>query len=402
MKPRTPPILVTAVAATVGALLTLGIGLVALGADDALHLVVPLAAAIVLTIAVTSLATRSLVRASLRVRFASVGAFATLIGLVNLGVLASLMLVSEKDAILVAALLVYSTAAAIGAAFTVARRSSDAVEQLAEASREIAAGDLSARVGTLGGGRELESLGEALDGMTERLERSLAKERAFEERRRDLVVAVSHDLRTPLAGLRAMAEAIEDGVVSDPETIHVYSAQMRGLVESLTHLVDDLFEFVQLDAGAIEAETERALVADVVGAAVAACDAQALEKGLDLRLELGDAAAAMCSPRLARVVQNLLQNAIRHTPADGTVIVAARRDGAGIELAVEDSGEGIAPEAAERIFEPFWRGDSARASDGSGLGLALAKRIVEALEGRIEVSSEPQGGARFAVLLPGG
>lgn len=392
----------TAAAATIGALLTLGISLAALGSEDALHLVLPLAGAIVLTVVVTSLATRGLARTSLRVRFASVAAFATLIGLVNLGVLASLMLVSEKDAILIAALFVYSTAAAIGAGIAAARRASDAVERLADASRKIAAGDLSARVGTVGGGRELESLAEALDGMAARLERTLASERAFEDRRRDLVVAVSHDLRTPLAGLRAMAEAIEDGVVSDPETIHAYSAQMRGLVESLTHLVDDLFEFVQLDAGAIETETERALLADVVSSAVAACDAQAIQKGLELRLDLGDAAAVMCSPHLTRVVQNLLQNAIRHTPADGTVIVAARREGNGIELAVEDTGEGIAPESAERIFEPFWRGDSARASDGTGLGLALAKRIVEALEGRIEVSSEPHGGARFAVLLPGG
>lgn len=402
MSIRSSPVFVTAAAATIGALLTLGISLAALGSEDALHLVLPLAGAIVLTVVVTSLATRGLARTSLRVRFASVAAFATLIGLVNLGVLASLMLVSEKDAILIAALFVYSTAAAIGAGIAAARRASDAVERLADASRKIAAGDLSARVGTVGGGRELESLAEALDGMAARLERTLASERAFEDRRRDLVVAVSHDLRTPLAGLRAMAEAIEDGVVSDPETIHAYSAQMRGLVESLTHLVDDLFEFVQLDAGAIETETERALLADVVSSAVAACDAQAIQKGLELRLDLGDAAAVMCSPHLTRVVQNLLQNAIRHTPADGTVIVAARREGNGIELAVEDTGEGIAPESAERIFEPFWRGDSARASDGTGLGLALAKRIVEALEGRIEVSSEPHGGARFAVLLPGG
>lgn len=400
MKPRSSSLLVTAVAASGGALLSLAIAYVALEPADAGHLVAPLLAAIVLTVGATALASRALAKATLRVRFAAVGAFAALIGLVNLAVLASLMVVSEMDAILVASLLVYSTAAAVGAGVVAARRSSDAVERLAHASRLIADGDLSVRVGPVGGGRELEDLAQTLDGMTDRLERSLRSERAAEERRRDLVVAVSHDLRTPLAGLRAMAEAIEDGVVSDPATIHSYSARMRDSVESLSRLVDDLFEFVQLDAGAIEAETERALVADVISSAVAACDEQALQKGLALRTELGDAAAATCSPRLGRVVQNLLQNAIRHTPSDGTVLVAARLEGDEIELAVEDSGEGMEAEAAARVFEPFWRGDSARAGEGAGLGLALAKRIVEALEGRIEVSSEPQRGSRFAVLIP--
>ena len=108
----------------------------------------------------------------------------------------------------------------------------------------------------------------------------------------------------------------------------------------------------------------------------------------------------LCSPRLIRVLQNLLQNAIRHTPADGTVRMEALRRPAGLEVIVKDSGEGIAPEALDRVFEPFWRGDAARSSDGSGLGLALAKRIVESLGGEIEVQSEPARGSRFAVLLP--
>jgi two-component system sensor histidine kinase BaeS len=108
----------------------------------------------------------------------------------------------------------------------------------------------------------------------------------------------------------------------------------------------------------------------------------------------------VCSPRLTRVLQNLLQNAIRHTPSDGTISVRGTRLGSAIELAVEDSGEGIEPEAVGRIFEPFWRGDAARATDGAGLGLALAKRIVESLGGEIEVSSRPSLGSRFAIRLP--
>jgi signal transduction histidine kinase len=216
------------------------------------------------------------------------------------------------------------------------------------------------------------------------------------------VTAVSHDLRTPLAGLRAMVEAIDEGVVDDPATIRRYVGEMRGAVDSLVVLVDDLFELVQLDAGAIEAESERARVEDVVRSAIAACDAQATEKGLALEASLADAGGASCSPRVTRVVQNLLQNAIRHTPADGTVRVEARHGRDGLEVVVEDSGEGIEPAALERVFEPFWRADRSRSGDGAGLGLALAKRIVEALGGRIDAESSPARGSRFAVILPEG
>jgi signal transduction histidine kinase len=145
---------------------------------------------------------------------------------------------------------------------------------------------------------------------------------------------------------------------------------------------------------------ERARIDQVVRAAVAACDLQATEKRVKLETRLAGAEGATCSPRLTRVVQNLLQNAIRHTPADGTVRVEARNGSSRLEVVVEDSGEGIEPAALARVFEPFWRADGARSADGSGLGLALAKRIVESLGGRIYVESEPAHGSRFSVTLP--
>ncbi|MGH2954655.1 MAG: HAMP domain-containing sensor histidine kinase [Solirubrobacterales bacterium] len=399
---RVPPLLLAGLAAVLGALVTLAIALAALDPTDVEHLLVPLAVAVALTVAVTAIATRTLGGASLRLRFVAIAAFATLIGLVNLGVLAALMAVSDKDATMLAILLAYALAAAVGAALAVARASTAAVERLSATARGMAEGDLEARAGSVGGGAELDALASTLDDMAARLGASLERERAIEAQRRDLIVAVSHDLRTPLADLRAMTEAIADRVVDDPDTIRRYSARIADSVDSLAAMVDDLFEFVQLDAGAIEAERERARVEQVVRSAVSACDAQASEKGLMVRTELGDAGDLACSPRLTRVVHNLLQNAIRHTPADGTVLVAARRDENGLELAVEDSGEGIDPAHAERVFEPFWRGDAARSGEGSGLGLALAKRIVDALGGRITVESEPARGSRFAVLLPRG
>jgi signal transduction histidine kinase len=359
-----------------------------------------LPAAIAVTIGATALVAPQLARASMRVRFVSIAAFATLVGLANLAALAFLMVVSGHHAVQIAVLLVYATAAGVGAALATARASTDAVERLSAAARSIADGDLGTRVGPLDSGKELDSLAATLDEMAERLDASIRRERAAEAQRRDLVTAVSHDLRTPLSGLRAMAEAIDDGIVEDPVTVRRYVGEMRGAIDSLVTLVDDLFELVQLDAGAIDAESERARVGDVVRSAVAACDAQAAEKGLVLETSLGTAAAARCSPRLTRVVQNLLQNAIRHTPGDGTVRVEARRDAEALELVVEDSGEGIDSAIAGRVFEPFWRGDEARVSPGSGLGLALAKRIVEGLGGSINLESEPAHGSRFAVVLP--
>jgi two-component system sensor histidine kinase SaeS len=297
-------------------------------------------------------------------------------------------------------LLVYSIGSGVAAALVSARAATSALDRLTRTSQALADGDLEARVGRLGAGPELELLGQTLDEMADRLGRSIARERAAEARRRDLVTAVSHDLRTPLASLQAMVEVVADGVVDDGDTIRRYAGEMRRAVGSLAQLVDDLFELVQLDAGAIEAEADRARLVDVVQSALAACEAQASEKGLVLESRLDSREDCLCSPHLVRVLQNLLQNAIRHTPADGTVRMEARRGPDGLEFVVEDTGEGIPEEALQHVFEPFWRGDASRSGNGAGLGLALAKRIVEALGGQIKVESRPARGSRFAVMLP--
>jgi two-component system sensor histidine kinase BaeS len=175
---------------------------------------------------------------------------------------------------------------------------------------------------------------------------------------------------------------------------------MRRSLEQLATMVDDLFELTQLDAALIQAETKRARLDDVVRSAVVAVELQAADKGLALVQDLGRAEDVVCSPRVARVLQNLLANAVRHTPADGTVTIEAGRHGDLLHLSVEDTGEGMAPEDLSRVFEPFFRVDPARSGPGAGLGLALAKRIVEALGGRISAESRPQAGSRFHVELP--
>jgi signal transduction histidine kinase len=399
---RWRPIALAAVVAASGAGGTILAGAAAgMGAGEVAHLAALMLPAVGATLVAVWAARPLLRRATFRQRLMSVALVAVVASLANLAVLAGLMFVSAHDATLMAALVVYSVGAGAGVALVLARDTTSAVDRLTHSALELAEGNLDARVGPIDGGPELQALGSALDETATRLQASIAAERAGEAKRRDLITAVSHDLRTPLAGLRAMVEAIDDGVVDDPPSLRRYVGEMRRQVQSLVVLVDDLFELVQLDAGAIEAESERARLADVVGSAVAACGAQAAEKRLVVEQRLNSAGETLCSPRLVRVLQNLLQNAIRHTPADGTVRIEARPEAGGVEVVVEDGGEGIPPESADLVFEPFWRGEAARTSPGSGLGLALAKRIVETLGGAISVRSDSTTGARFAVLLPG-
>jgi signal transduction histidine kinase len=389
------------VVAGVGALGTLATG-VAMGmhASELVHLAALLAPALVVTLVAIAVARPLLARSSMRQSLVAVAIVGAVVGLANLVVLARQMFVNDHDATTLAVLFLYSTGAGIGAALALARAQSRAVARLAETARALGEGDIDARVGTLEGGPELDTLAVTLDDMATKLQAAMERERRIERTRRDLMTAVSHDLRTPLSSLRAMVEAIEEGVIDDTPSLRLYAVEMRRSVSQLVSMVDDLFEMVQLDEGAIETETHRARLVDIVSSAVAAVEVQAREKRLSLVTNLNGAEDAPCSPRVTRVLQNLLVNAVRHTPADGTVRVRASRSLDWLEVAVEDTGEGMAPEDLAHVFEPFFRADPARSGAGAGLGLALARRIVESLGGRIEAESRPAVGSRFSVQLP--
>jgi signal transduction histidine kinase len=400
---RWRPLFLATSAALAGAVGTLAVGAATgMPGDELGHLTLLLLPALGVTMAVAFAFAPLLSRASFAQRLVAVTLIAVLMAVGNLAVLAQLMFVSDHDATQVAILLAYSLGAALGVAIVLSRASSRAIDRLAGTARRLGQGDLDARPGRVDAGPELDALAATLDEMARRLQESLENARAADKQRRDLITAVSHDLRTPLSSLRAMVEAVDDGVVDDPVTLRRYTTEMRGAVESLVALVDDLFELVQLDAAAIRSEAHSIRLAEAVSAAIGACSAQAAAKGLLLETRLNGAGAEPCSPRLGRVLQNLLQNAIRHTPGDGSVRVEATRGPQGLTVVVADSGEGIPSEALERVFDPFWRGDAARATEGSGLGLTLAKRIVESLGGQIGVESEPHRGSRFAVALPAG
>jgi signal transduction histidine kinase len=368
--------------------------------SEVAHLAGLLAPAIVVTVVAALLASRLLQRTSLRQRYLAIAAVGTLVALGNLLALTRAMFVSAHAATVLAVVLTYASAAGLAAAFVSARSSATALDDVTTTARRIGDGDLSARVGPLDAGPELDRLAETLDLMAARLQGVRDQEQRVERTRRDLISAVSHDLRTPLANLRAMAEAIDEGVVDDRETFRRYAGEMHRAVAQLSSLVDDLFELVQIDTLAIGGEADRARLDDVVASAVATVQAEASRKSLCLTTELAGSEDVPCSPHLTRVLQNLLVNAVRHTPPEGSIRVEGRRGATDVRLAVEDTGEGIAADDLPFVFDPFYRVDSARAGNGAGLGLALADRIVRALGGRIEVASRPDRGSRFDVTLP--
>ena len=230
----------------------------------------------------------------------------------------------------------------------------------------------------------------------------IAQRDAAEGARRDLVAAVSHDLRTPLTSLRLLAAAVEDDLV-DREERHRYLQQMSVHIRSLSSLIEDLFELSRLEAGEIQWSLAQVRIDDLVAETVEAMRAQADAKRVAVQASLpADLAPARANPeKLQRVLFNLIQNAIRHTPMDGSVTVLAKSNGATIEVEVADTGEGLPVAERERAFEPFYRGGvaSARSGDGTGLGLTICRAIVEAHGGTIWFADSP-GGARVRFSLP--
>jgi signal transduction histidine kinase len=390
-----------AIVAAAGGVASLIVGMVmGMPGSELLHLVGYLLPAAAVTVVAATLAGPLLDRASIRQRFVAIAVVAAAVSIANVVVLAMQMFVDDHDATLIAVLLLYAIGAGIAAALVVGSRASDAIRAVEATARRLGTGDLDARTGPIDAGPELATLAETLDEMAERLHRAQERERDADRMRRDLITTVSHDLRTPLASLRAMTEAIEDGVIDDPPTLRRYVAEMRRSVGQLGALVDDLFELTQLDAGVIVSDGRRSPLGELVDMAISSVEHQARDKGVRVVSDLAGAGEASCSPRVVRVLQNLLVNAVRHTPADGTIRVEAELTPGRVLIAVEDSGDGIALEDVPRIFDPFFRADPSRSGPGAGLGLALAKRIVEALGGRIWAGPGASAGARFAVELP--
>lgn len=252
---------------------------------------------------------------------------------------------------------------------------------------------------------ELTALAAELEQTSARLAEAQAQAAALERSRRELVAWVSHDLRTPLAGVRAMVEALEDRVVEDDETVARYYATMRREIDRLAGLVNDLFELSRIQSGALALDIESVALDELVGDAVAGAAIAASAKGIDLRGEVGEPSPVveLSTPEMVRVVRNLLDNAIRHTPPGGVIVISTGLDPTGetAEVAVQDACGGIPESDLESVFDMAYRGDAARTpgDGGGGLGLAVARGLVEAHHGEISVHNHGPG-CRFTVRLP--
>jgi signal transduction histidine kinase len=233
-----------------------------------------------------------------------------------------------------------------------------------------------------------------------------ARDQASESARRELVAWISHDLRTPLAGIRAMTEALADSVVTDPDEVAQYAQRIGQQTQRLSGMVDDLFQLSRISSGALRLTLSAIPLGEVVSEALAAEAVTATRKGVRLQADAGSEWPVVhgSDPELARVVRNLLSNAIRHTPPDGTVVVAAgARDGQAW-LRVDDACGGIPEHELDRVFDVAYRGNTARTpaladESGAGLGLAIARGFVEAHSGRIEARNYGSG-CRFEIQLP--
>ncbi|KQV63350.1 histidine kinase [Nocardioides sp. Root122] len=349
---------------------------------------------------------------SLHWQLAIVGVVTTLTILLGVQAISRRMLISDHDRSVV--LIVTSAAAVVSLA--VALVLSTALVRWSRSLREDVrrVGDGDAVVGGRRGPVELQALSTELASAHRRLAEARDREQRLEASRRELVSWVSHDLRTPLAGIRVMAEALEDSITTDPARYH---RQIRGEVDRMVQMVDDLFELSRIHAGQLVVEPQAIVVGDLVSEALAAADPVARARHVRLGGEVPHGLQVAADPAgLTRVLANLIVNGIRHTPADGSVHVAARSVAGGVELAVTDGCGGIPEDARERLFDLGYRGTSARTPDDplqdvhtsrAGLGLAIVKGIVEAHHGEVAVDNvgpetSPGAGCRFRVVLPVG
>jgi len=322
------------------------------------------------------------------------------------------MVLSERDTWIVTVALVFASLLAVAVSYVLGRRVSSGSRDLVRALRSLAttayAGDapdvLGRRSSWSSAPAEITHLGEELEATRASLRGSRDRERALEHSRRELVAFMSHDLRTPLAGLRALAEGLEDHMVEDEAAA---LRQMRQTVDRINGLVSDLFELSRLTSGGREPQT-RGLVSlvelahDVVGEA----REHARQRQVDLVADIADdrdhLAVLGNADELTRALSNLVGNAVRHTRPHGRVVVTARRGEDGrARWAVADGCGGIDAEDLRRVFDVGWRGEPERGSRdaGAGLGLAIARGVVESHSGSISVANI-EGGCRFEVELP--
>lgn len=406
-------VFVGALIAAVAAGSVVGLALIPMNARDAVTFVVVMALSLLGTGAIGFAALVYFDRAyrlSLAIRTFLGVATGALVALANVVIVSVLMFVNTgHDLGLLIALVVAGSGVTLIFGVRLAATTARDIDPMRGALRRLASGELEPGPMMEPRTLELAELGEDIERLRAQLARVSEERELLEQERRELTASISHDLRTPLGSIRAMAEALTDGVVSEPGERADYYQRIRRETERLTRMVDELFELAQIDAGAMRLQVAPLQLQDVAAEVVAAMQPLAREAGVELVLDVSGepSMAAIDGARMERAIGNLVRNALEHSPEGEAVRVSVRDDAnSGVTLSVHNRGTPIPSAELVRVWERFYRGDSSRTrgdrggADGAGLGLAIVKGIVETHEGSVAVTSEAVAGTTFSMRLP--
>ena len=329
-------------------------------------------------------------------------ALASILTFVNVWVTAQLMFTDQHDLLLATVLLLFAGGMAIALGYILTTALTERIRKLDQAAQTIGTGELDVRI-PVDGKDEMAELAATFNKMAAKLESADQKQRELDDLRRDLIAWVGHDLQTPLASIRAVVEALADGVVEDSETTQRYLSTALKDIRSLSLLIDDLFQMAQLDAGGLPLNCEIISLSDLISDTLESFSELATRQDITLTGSVATNVGPvfMDAQLIGRVLNNLISNSLRHTQPGGVVEVTTMKTGAGVQVEVCDDGEGISPDDIPLVFERFYRGEKSRSrtTGGSGLGLAIAKGIIEAHGGEIGVESVPDK-TRFYFTLP--
>lgn len=335
----------------------------------------------------------------------------TIIGLtvllifINVWITARLMFINEHDLALTTGLLIFGGIIAAVSTLFIARTLRERINELSDGVKLLSRADWKTRL-PVNGNDELAHLATMFNKMAADLEELDEQKHQLEQTRRDLIAWVSHDLRTPLAAMRAMNEAMLDKVVTDPDTIARYQTTTLSEIQHLSRLIDDLFELAQLDTGHLALNLQMTSLHDLVSDTLSRMKARAETESVTLAATVDPAVDTIyvAPDKIQRVLYNLLDNALQYTPPSGRISLQAHPSGTALLMSVHNTGSYISDRDLPNVFKSFYRGEQSRATDngrrGTGLGLAIVRGFVEAHGGTISVASEPQTGTTFTFTLP--